>query len=169
MENFQIEIVGKEYINEIITVVHGIPESEESTTTFMAFSSNEIEDVFKYYNGVGCVAYSGEIPAACGFIWFPQNEHVHSLGEYFDEYKQPLFAQLDNTVVLPQYRGYSLQNEIIKSLESETRKRTNTVLATVSPENEYSLRNLTYLGYEKHKSVLLHNKYERIVLRKIIA
>jgi len=58
-------------------------------------------------------------------------------------------ADIDGVIVLPEYRGNNLQNSLVNYLEKRTKKlNIQDIVAEVTFENEYSLRNLQSLGYE---------------------
>lgn len=58
-------------------------------------------------------------------------------------------ADIDGVIVLPEYRGNNLQNSLVNYLEKRAKKlNIQDIVAEVTFENEYSLRNLQSLGYE---------------------
>lgn len=58
-------------------------------------------------------------------------------------------ADIDGVIVLPEYRGNNLQNVLVKYLEQRAKELgIKNIVAEVTFENEYSLRNLQSLGYE---------------------
>ncbi len=58
-------------------------------------------------------------------------------------------ADIDGVIVLPEYRGNNLQNSLVNYLEKRAKKlNIQNIVAEVTFENEYSLRNLQSLGYE---------------------
>lgn len=58
-------------------------------------------------------------------------------------------ADIDGVIVLPEYRGNNLQNILVNYLEKRAKEKDiNNVIAEVTFENDYSLKNLQDLGYE---------------------
>lgn len=58
-------------------------------------------------------------------------------------------ADIDGVVVLPEYRGNSLQKKLVMYLEEKAReKNIDNIVAEVTFGNDYSLNNLIELGYE---------------------
>lgn len=84
--------------------------------------------------------------------------------------KLAVVAHMDSVVVLSQYRGRGLQYKLIreaeKLIESETEYRI--LMATVHPDNRYSLRNVMAHGYEVVAETLKYGGYPRFILKKEI-
>ena len=58
-------------------------------------------------------------------------------------------ADIDGVIVLPEYRGNGLQKILVNYLEKKAQEKgINNVVAEVTFENDYSLKNLQDLGYE---------------------
>ena len=58
-------------------------------------------------------------------------------------------ADIDGVIVLPEYRGNGLQKILVNYLEKKAQEKgINKVVAEVTFENHYSLKNLQDLGYE---------------------
>ena len=58
-------------------------------------------------------------------------------------------ADIDGFIVLPEYRGNGLQKILVNYLEKKAQEKgINNVVAEVTFENHYSLKNLQDLGYE---------------------
>lgn len=58
-------------------------------------------------------------------------------------------ADIDGVIVLPEYRGNGLQKILVNYLEDRAKEKGITnIVAEVTFDNEYSLNNLKYLGYE---------------------
>lgn len=62
-------------------------------------------------------------------------------------------AHMDTAIVDPLYRGHGLQGRMMKVCEEEMKKRgIHYLLATVHPDNPYSLSNVQKLGYQIRKT-----------------
>ena len=58
-------------------------------------------------------------------------------------------ADIDGVIVLPEYRGNGLQKILVNYLEKKAQEKgINNVVAEVTFENDYSLKNLQDLGCE---------------------
>lgn len=58
-------------------------------------------------------------------------------------------VDIDGVIVLPEYRGNGLQKILVNYLEDRAKEKGITnIVAEVTFDNEYSLNNLKYLGYE---------------------
>lgn len=76
-------------------------------------------------------------------------------------------ANVKVIIVLPQYRGNGLQCYLINKLEEHAKKcGMKTLMATVSPLNNYSLDNFIACGYNKVKTVNKYGGLSRVLLRK---
>ena len=77
-------------------------------------------------------------------------------------------AYMDSAAVLPQYRGRGLQRSMIEFAErSERLTGYRYLMATVSPDNPYSLRNLRQLDYDIVCRCEKYGGKERYVVAKI--
>ncbi len=77
-------------------------------------------------------------------------------------------AYIDSAAVLPEYRGRGLQRKMIEFAERSVRlEGYRYLLATVSPDNRYSLRNLNVLGYETVCRSVKYGGFERCVMCKV--
>ena len=76
-------------------------------------------------------------------------------------------ADIDGVIVLPEYRGYGLQKTLVKYLEGMARgKGIENIIAEVTFENVYSLRNLKDLGYEEKTWYQKDENIKRYILSK---
>lgn len=76
-------------------------------------------------------------------------------------------ADIDGVIVLPEYRGYGLQKILVKYLEEKAREKgISNIIAEVTFENVYSLRNLKDLGYEEQTWYQKDENIKRYILLK---
>ena len=77
-------------------------------------------------------------------------------------------AHMDSVVILPQYRGYKLQYRLMEAAEELLCKETEYTIwmATVHPDNKYSLGNVQAHGYEIVAEAMKYGGYPRYVLKK---
>lgn len=79
-------------------------------------------------------------------------------------------AHMDSVVILPQFRGYKLQYRLMEAAEEVLRRETeySIWMATVHPDNKYSLNNVRAHGYEVVAEAMKYGGYRRYVLKKEI-
>lgn len=79
-------------------------------------------------------------------------------------------AHMDSVVILPQYRGHGLQYQLIAEAEKVITKESGyrILMATVHPDNKYSLGNVLAQGYEVAAEALKYGGYRRYIMKKEI-
>lgn len=77
-------------------------------------------------------------------------------------------AHMDSVVILPQFRGHRLQFRLIGAAEEVLQSETDYTIwmATVHPDNRYSLCNVQAHGYEVVAEAVKYGGYRRYVLKK---
>lgn len=78
----------------------------------------------------------------------------------------PLWANADSAAVHPDWRGNGLQLRLAEAALQWLRPEIVGIGATVSPENEYSLRNALAAGFEIVCRRRMYGGYDRYVLRR---
>ena len=81
------------------------------------------------------------------------------------------YITFDSVQVHPDYRGYGMQKFFLELTESVAKhKGSRYIIATVSPDNPYSLNNFKALGYCVHPQKNPYSKYgsKRCLVRKEI-
>ena len=92
-------------------------------------------------------------------------------GEYLDYTPEQLAktVSMDTSFVLPEYRGFGLQQfffELREQAATELLGATE-ALTTIAPDNEYSLNNAYKTGYEEIRRMTIYGGLERCILRKV--
>ena len=79
-------------------------------------------------------------------------------------------AHMDSVVILPEFRGHGLQYKLIGKAEEiiATESGYSILMATVHPDNKYSLGNVQAQGYEIVAEALKYGGYRRYILKKEI-
>ena len=91
----------------------------------------------------------------------------YSIGMTKEELKET--AVMDIAIVGCEYRGQGLQKKTIAASEEKLKKAGfKYLLATIDPENKYSLKNALESGYEIKKKVIYYTNLTRFVLLKKI-
>ena len=110
-----------------------------------------------------------EVIAGFFMVDFP-GTGVRNLGHHIalSEEKLAKAAHMDSVVVLPQFRGHKLQYRLITAAEEVLRRETDYTIwmATVHPDNGYSLDNVRAHGYEVVAEAVKYGGYRRYVLMK---
>lgn len=77
-------------------------------------------------------------------------------------------AHMDSVVILPQFRGYGLQSKLILAVENVILEETDyhILMATVHPDNKYSLNNMLKHGYEVAAEALKYGGFRRYIIKK---
>lgn len=97
----------------------------------------------------------GDNPRNYGYDIDLQGSHLLKVG------------QVDTTIVDPDFRGYGLQKKLCLELERFARSQGKSyLLATVAPNNPFSLNNFLALGYENKKEKLKYGGLRRCILCK---
>jgi hypothetical protein len=98
-------------------------------------------------------------------------ESMRNLGFYLD-YGPEMRRQCvtyDTTFIDPQFKGYGLQRFFITLKDSYARNLGATqALATVSPDNKYSLQNLLACGFTIAAEKPMYGRFQRCILRKAL-
>ncbi len=95
-----------------------------------------------------------------------------NLGNHISLSKEQLekVAHMDSVVIIPQFRGYGLQRRLLAEAEmiikSETEYRI--LMATIHPDNKYSLNNAKSGGYEVVAEALKYGGFPRYIIKKEI-
>jgi GNAT superfamily N-acetyltransferase len=159
---------SKEIIADMKTLIHKTPENG-NPVTFMAFTDDFVDLVFEKYSGYAVVVYEDDAPIAGGIVWKPNADKVEGLSGEFDFSDDELenFAQIDNTVVLPEFRGHGLQKKMIALLEEKAREWNSPVIvATAAPSNVASVSSFLSNDWKIERKITRHGGVERNLLKK---
>lgn len=136
------------------------------------FVTDEEEYIRYHLEGRGFVLVAlGEGEKIAGFLMVDLPEKGEdSLGKDAGLAGEQLLrvAHMDAVAVLPEYRGNYLQERLLKAAEKELKTKPEYCffMATVHPENIYSLRNFQRLGYRVAATVRKYGGLPRYVLLK---
>lgn len=122
-------------------------------------------------SGFTLLAMYGSQPAGFLIVRIPGEEPDnlgYDLG--FNKIERSLVAHMDSAAVLPEYQGNRLQRRLVSGAETILASRGyQYAMATVSPKNFYSLRNMLSSGYRIAKTTLKYDGLERHILVKTLA
>ena len=79
-------------------------------------------------------------------------------------------AHMDSVVILPAFRGHGLQRKLLAAAEEVICKETDyrILMATVHPDNKYSLNNVKERGFEVVAEALKYGGLRRYIVKKEI-
>ena len=167
MRNFTIRLAEPSDVGSIYTIMNTARSSMKEPELYVPdtpeFISRHIQDC-----GFTLIALYGALPAGFLIVRIPGEERDnlgYDLG--FSRQELPLAAHMESAAVLPEYQGNRLQRRLISSAEAILATRGyQYALATVSPKNFYSLRNMLSCGYRIAKTTLKYGGLERHILLK---
>ena len=124
--------------------------------------SIELDQCFCFMDGNKMIAFTLMVAARPGY---------RNYGEYLDYTPEQLAktVSMDTSFVLPEYRGFGLQQfffELREQAATELLGATE-ALTTIAPDNEYSLNNAYKTGYEEIRRMTIYGGLERCILRKV--
>ena len=129
---------------------------------------------FRYYFDtdsiiIGCFAKEESLIAFGIGAKYGMSEHnyAYELGVIGSNLDKNI--QIDTVAVEKSFRGNKLQNIICEIIENIAKTQNyENILATVHPENKYSLNVFLNLGYQIKKKTIMYTNLERYILSKEI-
>lgn len=150
MSEFQLEYMTPEDVTAVYDIMQAVKAKLENPEIYCTDTKEYIAECLNSH-GFGVKAqYAGRI-AGFLLVYFPSPGEKEHMGHYLKLEEQELskVAYMDSAAVLPEYRGRGLQREMLVFAEKSVRlSEYRYLMATVSPENPYSLKNLQDAGYE---------------------
>ncbi len=167
MRDFTIRIAEPSDIGSVHSIMTTARSSMKEPELYVPdtpeFISRHIQDC-----GFTLLALYGTLPAGFLIVRIPGEERDnlgYDLG--FSKQELSLAAHMESAAVLPEYQGNRLQRRLISSAEAILSSRGyQYALATVSPKNFYSLRNMLACGYRIAKTTTKYGGLERHILLK---
>ena len=154
LEEFTFLSLKNEYVDEILSlqarVFHALPSPEllrkNSAEMFLECTESPNDTLGVFHEDRLC---------AVGILYVPKDETEdlsHLLLDVAIEKMRSANYKL--CMVDVEYRGNGLQIELGKRLEQRAKeKKIDLLCATVSPLNEYSLKNMQSLGYVRNRTL----------------
>lgn len=150
IEKVIIRLCGSKDAKEIYDVQNEVIDNfkDEEKGYFLPFKESS------YLRIVNDPINDGEIYGAfyegkmIAWIFLSVSNRMEEIKSYIPEIDGKC-ADIDGVIVLPQYRGNGLQKRLINYLEEKAiEKGIDNIVAEVTFGNNFSLNNLTELGYE---------------------
>ena len=117
------------------------------------------------------------IEGRCNTYFFTYNQQVIGLlvltcdiPEILKSYKLPQgnYMLIDSIMVKDEYRGQGLQRKILQFAQKQAEKlKMNGLVATVHPDNIYSLNNFVHEDYKVINRLNIHGGQREILLKEI--
>lgn len=133
-----------------------VPDTQENITAYLAHDL-----CLGVFDGKRLGAYF--ILRYCG-----QNEHNYAAFLGVPQAEWDHWANADSAVVHPDWRGNGLQRKLLEAALPLLRPGIVGIGATVSPENQYSLRNALACGFTIAARRKMYGGYDRYLLEKRI-
>lgn len=156
---------------KIVKFMHYIYDNMEIKDWFMMDSDEEIRNIINRGRKYSCIAMEDDVIAAICIINFYDNDDPEHYGYDAGLSREDLekTAVMDITMVNPEYRGRGLQRQTVDYCEKLLKDGGYVnILATVHPENRFSLNNALKLGYEiKARKTLYYGLNRYVMVKKI--
>lgn len=141
------------------TIIDNMPNK----TFFTALTDHEFIYPIKNNGKVYLLYHNKELIGLFVLTTFPEKD---ILKEYMlEDYDVSIF---DSVMIKENYRGSNLQLQGMKILNNDAKKMNiKKIVATIHPENKYSLKNFIKDGYKIIKEINIHNGPRYIVMKNI--
>ena len=133
-----------------------VPDTRENITAYLAHDL-----CLGVFDGERLGAYF--ILRYCG-----QSEHNYAAFLGIPQAEWDHWANADSAVVHPDWRGNGLQRKLLEAALPLLRPGIVGIGATVSPENQYSLRNALACGFTIAARREMYGGYDRYLLKKVL-
>ena len=162
-KNIKIEIVTEERLNEVLNFQKEIIDNMNRKDFFCPLTEEEFLTPMKKQDNVYFLKYNTEIiglfVATCNI--------PDVLKEY--QLKNNNVMLIDSIMIKEEYRGNKLQIKILNYLYNRAKElKLDGLVATIHPENTYSLNNFINNGYKIINTLHIHGGIRNIVFKKII-
>ena len=155
-------------IDKVIALQDVIVDALENKDVYATYTDEEALEVL---TNNCCFMAEAEGGNVAGYSVLIPNTRTdeENYGHYleYDSEQLAKTASLDLTMVAPEYRGYGLQRLFTKiRIAYAIEQGATEALASVSPENPYSYRNLEALNMSRHRRMKLYGGKDRFIFRK---
>jgi ribosomal protein S18 acetylase RimI-like enzyme len=152
---------------KVYKIMQHMENEIDDTSIFVADDKAFVKSHIEKEGFIAVASFQNKI-AAFLIVRFPEDSEDNlGLDLAFDEESLYRVNHMESVMVVEKHRGKLLQQKLIKFAEPIAKDMGYTIaMATVSPDNLYSLDNFLSLGY---KEVLRKEKYDgvvRIILKK---
>lgn len=167
-EKLVLKKLTLEDIEDIMALQDKVSGAIVNKEIYASSSKEEFEEAIRK---TGCLlGYKTEdqrLVALGAYMSYGYDAHNYGYDLEFTGEKLLTVGQIEATIVDPDYRGNGLQKKLCKALEGIAREDKKAyIMATVSPNNPYSLNNFLALGYDNKKEKLKYGGLRRYILCK---
>ncbi len=178
-EQFEIKLIEKDYIEDILSLqeevfLEGYTEDRLRRNTINSFNE-AFEDGHIAYGVFHC----GKLIAFAIMQINPKSKILSSLEmkNLYDKCeikvdnnsKNSNYAVIKLVIVEKEYRGNGLQVTFLQKFEERLKElKIPLVIASVSPLNEYSLKNFLIMDYKAYITKKLYGGFDRVIVFKKI-
>ena len=165
-DNVDFTPIGLGSVYKAMEFQKGIIAGMKNKKFFTPLKPKEFIDPIKGRGGVYFLHHNDElIGLAVGACDIPEILAEYNLPDNLPDDKVML---IDSVMVAEGYRGHGLQLQILAKLEERAKQlELNGLVATVHPENQYSLRNFKKAGYRVSHEANLHGGRRYVVVKEI--
>ena len=160
--NIKIEIVTEDKITKVLKFQKEIIDNMNRKDFFCPLNKEEFLTPMKTLDNVYFLKYNNEIiglfVATCNI--------PNVLKEY--QLSNNNVMLIDSIMIKEEYRGNKLQAKILKYLYDRAKElKLDGLVATIHPENKYSLNNFLDDGYKIINTLNIHGGIRNIVFKKV--
>lgn len=139
----------------------GMPHPEQ-------FVPDTLENITRYLRDDLCIGGwdGGRLGAYFILRYCGQDEHNYAAFMGIPRPAWDGWANADSAIVHPDYRGNGLQRKLLEAALTRLRPGIVGIGATISPDNQYSLRNALACGFEIVCRREMYGGYDRYLLAK---
>ena len=165
-ENVDFTPIGLDSVDEAMKFQADIIDGMENKEFFTPLEEQEFIGPINGRGDVYFLRHKGElIGLAVGACDIPETLAEYNLPDNLPDNNVML---IDSVMVAEGYRGHGLQLQILAKLEEEAKKLgLNGLVATVHPENQFSLVNFEKAGYRVLHEANLHGGRRFVVVKEI--
>lgn len=161
-KTIQIEVLTEDRVEEALKFQKEIIDAMDNKEYFCPLTKEEFLEPIKGRDNVYFLKYNnktiGLFVATC------------DIPEVLTEYqlKNNNVLLIDSIMIREEFRGYGLQRQVLTYLYNRAKElKLDGLVATVHPDNIYSLNNLLYSNYKIINKLTLHGGDRYIVFKEI--
>ena len=161
-ENVDIHIVNKRELGELINCQKEIIDNMSNKEWFVPLTD---EEFLSSINGRGNTYFLKYDEKIIGLLVL-----TCDIPEILEKYQLPNnnYMLIDSIMVKDEYRGYGLQRQMLKfAYERASKLEMDGLVATIHPDNKYSLNNFVKEEYELLHVLTIHGGIRNIMIKNV--
>lgn len=162
-ENIDISAVSLDELNKVLLFQKEIIDNMVNKDWFVPLTEEEFIAALVGRDNVYFLLYKDEIIGL--FVL------TCDVPKVLADYKLPdsNYMLIDSIMIKEEYRGYGLHKQILQyAYERARRLKMNGLVASVHPDNKYSLYNFIASGYEFFNVLIVHGGMRNIYIKRLI-